>query len=111
MNLEDKRLTVNKDLSENILFAIDCIAKAYSVPITSKDFKYGLDSYFYVKKLIEDNNWRSDFDYQYTVHFETARGEACYLFEFDEHNNPKVVDMDLNAKKFFDYFCKDKNKV
>ena len=98
-----QRITSGKDLSKTILKAIDIISEKYGTPVSSKDFNYGLVNYFYVDKSKEVIDYKNDiFDYQYTVHFETIDGGACYVIELDENNLPIIVEADANASKYFD---------
>ena len=93
-----ERLTLGNNLTKDILSAIDKISDKYGLPVSSKDFNYGLDTYFYVDKrreIVDRDN--EIIDYQYTVHFETIDGGACYIIEFDHDQNPLVVDADANA--------------
>lgn len=99
-----ERLTLGNNLTKDILSAIDKISEKYGLPVSSKDFSYGLDKYFYVDKRQEIVDYDNEIiDYQYTIHFETIDGSACYMIEFDNEKNPLVVDADYNASKYFEY--------
>ena len=99
-----ERLTLGNNLTKDILSAIDKVSSTYGLPVSSKDFNYGLDKYFYVDKRREIVDYDNEIlDYQYTVHFETIDGSACYMIEIDNEKNPLVVDADDNASKYFEY--------
>jgi hypothetical protein len=96
-----ERLTVGNNLTNDILTAIDIISNKHNIPISSEDFRYGLDKYFYVDKSEEIVDYSNDtVIYQYTVYFETINGGACYMIELDHNKNPTIVDADENASNY-----------
>ena len=59
-NKKIERLTIGNSLDKNILSAIDTVSKEYGLPVSSKDFNYGLDKYFYVDKSQEIVDYEND---------------------------------------------------
>ena len=99
-----EKLTLGNNLTQDILLAIDKVSNKYGLPVSSKDFNYGLDKYFYVEKKQEIVDYKNEtIDYQYTVYFETGEGCASYILEFDYEKNPLVVDANDKASKYFDH--------